>query len=95
MIGDVSGLAPLSEPHPIHDTLVQGIADIENLGNGWFRYTLYSTQKSLFDGSEERIVVARLVLSDETTKRNAEMALVAIGAMPAKPCEHCFRRQHH
>jgi hypothetical protein len=88
-------VAPLSEPHPIHDTLVQGIADIEDIGSGWFRFTLYSSQKSLFDGSEERIVVARLIASEETTKRTSEMALVAVGAIPAKPCAHCFRQMHH
>ena len=88
-------VAPLSEPHPIHDTLVQGIADIEDMGMGWFRYTLYSSQKSLFDGSEERIVVARLILSAETTVRNFEMAMNAIGVIPPSLCVHCFKRMHH
>jgi len=88
-------LAPLSEPHPIHDTIIQGIADIEDMGNGWFRYTFYSTQRSIFDGSEERIVVARLIASAETTVRSTEMALNAIGAIPPSLCVHCFKRMHH
>lgn len=85
-------IAPLSEPHPIHDVIFQGIADIEEMGHGWFRYTLYSTQKSLFDGSEERIIVARLVASEETTKTTSEQALAAIGI---KPCPHCLRLAQH
>ncbi len=94
-MGRAINIAPLSEPHPIHDILVQGIADIEDIGSGWFRYTLYASQKSLFDGSEERIVVARLILSADTTKRNCEQALVAVGAIPPEPCAHCFRQMHH
>lgn len=95
MIGDVPNLAPLSEPHPIHDIIIQGIADIEDMGHGWYRYTLYATQKSLFDGSEERIVVARIVASEDTTKKTSEMALRAIGAVPKVRCPGCFCETRH
>lgn len=88
-------IALLSEPHPIHDIVVQGIAGIEDMGSGWFRYTLYATQKSLIDGSEEHVVVARLIASAETSRRNSEMVLSAIGAIPPSLCVHCFKRMHH
>lgn len=88
-------LAPLSEPYPIHDIIIQGIADIEDLGHGWYRFILYSTQRSVIDGAEERIVVARLVASEDTAKRTSEMTLDAVGAIPPSLCVHCFRRMHH
>lgn len=71
---------PLVEPFVVPDTYATGLHDIEHLGDGLYRLTLYAKQRSAMDGhSEERIVVARLVLSTMSIFHSAQWALKAIG----------------
>lgn len=53
--------APLVEPYPVADEYVDGIASVEKLSGSNFRFTFYVNHVSILDGTEERIVVRKLV----------------------------------
>lgn len=73
--------APLVEPIAVPDTFCSGLARIEDLG-ACLRFTFFTLQRPVHAGDEhamERVVVARLVLSNEATTAAALKALVATG----------------
>lgn len=51
----------LSEPVIIPDIFTSGLADIEDLEDGNYRFTFYTRQRSPY-GGDENIVVSRLVM---------------------------------
>jgi hypothetical protein len=74
VIGMFSDHMALVEPVVIRDTFVSGLARIEDVGGGNFRFTFYTTQRStLFtDERVEHVVVARIVMpKDAVTAANA------------------------
>lgn len=64
---------PLVEPFAVPDINVSGIADIEDMGDGNFRFILYTTRRS------ERIVVASLVMTEGAIMRSILKSAQAIG----------------
>lgn len=52
----------LTEPAIVPDIFVSGLAEAEDLGDGNFRFTMYTNQKCYRDGTIEQVVVARLVM---------------------------------
>jgi hypothetical protein len=48
------------DPHQVQDIFVCGLGDIENVGDGCDRFTLYTCQN--IDGAEVHVVVARVVV---------------------------------
>ena len=53
--------AHLVEPIALQDVLVSGSLELEPIGKHSFRLVAFVAAKNVMDGSEERIVVARLV----------------------------------
>lgn len=64
---------PLVEPFAVPDVNVSGIADIEDMGDGNFRFVLYSTRR------KERLVVASLIMTEGTVMRYILKSAQAIG----------------
>lgn len=58
--------APLVEPEPVRDIFITGVARVDTVGAGLYRVTYFADGKCTFDGRDERIVVARLVMTNET-----------------------------
>jgi hypothetical protein len=77
---------PLSEPIIVPDVFVTGLADVEHLGDGVFRFTFFTQQK--LGDEHEHIVVARLILASAAIYLAAKWALKAIGLR----CCGCFVR---
>lgn len=74
------GVAPLVEPYVVQDIFATGLHDVEEVGDGHYRFTFFVKQKSTYDGQgEERVVVARLVLSTSAILYGCKWALSAIG----------------
>ena len=69
----VSTNSALIEPVVIPDTFVCGLHNVEELGDGVYRFTFFATQ------TDDRICVARLVLSTAAIYHAAMWALRAIG----------------
>jgi hypothetical protein len=69
----------LVEPAIVPDTYVSGLYDVEDLGDGTFRFTFFAKQRSVHDGKEERVVVARIVIGASAILHAAKWALSAIG----------------
>ena len=69
----VSTNSALIEPVVIPDTFVCGLHNVEELGDGVYRFTFFATQ------TDDRICVARLVLSTKAIFHAATWALKAIG----------------
>lgn len=84
---ELEAAAPLIEASAVPDIYCTGIARIENLGDGCFRYVLFvSTQAA--DGQPERVIVARLVGQRSNTLRAVRqiMASVLDGVPPGMEC---------
>ena len=64
----------LIEPIAVPDIFVSGTAPVQDLGDGNVRLIVYAKQKSLFDGTDEHVVVGRLVMSMNTL---ADLSAVA------------------
>lgn len=64
---------PLVEPFAVPDINVSGIADIEDMGDGNFRFILYTTRRG------ERVVVASLIMTEATVMRCILSSAQAIG----------------
>lgn len=64
---------PLVEPFAVPDITVSGIADIEDMGDGNFRFILYARRR------QERIVVASLVMTEAVVMRCIMHSARAIG----------------
>lgn len=64
---------PLVEPFAVPDITVSGIADIEDMGDGNFRFILYARRR------QERIVVASLIMTEAAVMRCIMHSARAIG----------------
>lgn len=64
---------PLVEPFAVPDINVSGIADIEDMGDGNYRFILYAKRR------QERIVVASLIMTEAAVMRCIMHSARAIG----------------
>lgn len=69
----------LCEPAIVPDTFVSGLAEAEDLGDGNFRFTLYTNQKSYRDGTIEHVIVARLVMPAPAILASIKTTMKAMG----------------
>lgn len=70
---------PLVETLAVTDVYVSGVADIEDLGGGNYRFTWYVRQRSPLTGKTERLIVARNVCSAEVAREICSSTLDMIG----------------
>lgn len=70
---------PLVEPIAVQDIFISGIAEIEDIGDGMFRYVLYTVRTNPHDRTTERVVVASLVMTKESIARNLFISASAMG----------------
>jgi hypothetical protein len=88
----------LTDPNGVQDIYCDGIGDIEDLGNGVFRFTLYKLQRSIYDGgSTDMMVSARIVMHVNNGLPASEMAIKAMTAkMPnVVPTKRPTNPAHH
>ncbi|WP_224511921.1 hypothetical protein [Mesorhizobium sp. CA8] len=55
----------LAEPVVILDTFVQGVGRVEEIAANLFRVSYYATQRA-YDGSQERVCVAKFIVTADT-----------------------------
>lgn len=72
----MSGVQP-SDPLNVSDTFVSGLAEAEDLGDGCYRFTFFTTHH--VDGREQRIVVAKLIMPMSAVPPAIVMAAKAVG----------------
>ena len=65
----------MSEPTPVLDTFVSGLGDVEDLGGGCFRFTLFATRHN----GEEFAVVAKLVMPRDAVLPALILAAKTVG----------------
>lgn len=80
----------LTDPLNVSDTYVSGLGEAEDLGDGCFRFTFFSTHRA--DGQEQRIVVAKLVVPRSAVPPAILLAAKAVGYSVAAGVY--FPRQH-
>lgn len=80
---------PLVEPFAVPDIHVSGIADIEDMGDGNYRFVLYTKKR------HERIVVASLVLTEGAVMRCILQSAQAIGVSIAAAIETMPKNGDH
>lgn len=71
--------SPLTDPVPIQDLFVSGLADVEDLGSGCWRFTFFVHQKSIESGEDERVVVERIVMPLPAIAHAIKLTASAIG----------------
>lgn len=71
--------APLVEPFVVQDVYVSGLHDIEHLGEGEYRFTFFVKQRSALDGSDERVVVARIVMCTSSILSGIQQTMRMLG----------------
>jgi len=70
----------LTEPLIVQDIFASGLADVENLGDGNWRFTFYSQQRSSYDGaSTDNVVVCRIVGSTSAALEAVRTIMLALG----------------
>jgi hypothetical protein len=70
----------LSEPAIVPDTFCSDVYEVEDLGEGNYRITFFTTQRSTYDGQgSEHVVVSRLVLTTSAALRVAQRIMQATG----------------
>lgn len=57
--------APLAEPIAVIDTFATGVGRIEEVAPNLYRLVLVVDQHTAYDGSRERVIVARIVCTGE------------------------------
>lgn len=72
------------EPVFVADLVVSGIASIEPLTSGLYRFTFYVEQTSPVDGQPERIIIAKLVGTRETVEASHAMKSAMLAATAAE-----------
>lgn len=84
--------ATLVETFVVQDVYVSGLHDIENLGEGDYRFTFYVKQRSTQDQmTDDRIVVARIVMSTSSILSGIQQTMRALGR---SCCGAISRLQH-
>lgn len=68
----------LSEPVAVQDTYVSGLSHIEDLGDGNYRLTFYTTRQSTYGGTEHNVEV-RLVATLPTIIAGIRTCLMTLG----------------
>lgn len=66
---------PLVEALAVPDVYVSGLADVEPLGGGVYRFTFYALQRSAITGHTERVVVAKNICMAETARTICALSL--------------------
>lgn len=69
--------ARLIEPGHIQDVFVAGLAEVEDLGGGCYRFTFYAHQT--IGGHDMRVVVARLIAPASAVPPAIMLAAKAVG----------------
>ena len=71
----------LVEPAIISDIYCSGLAEVEDLGDGNYRFTLYSKQKSFqsVEGGSDYVIVARLIMPSLAVLHGVELTVKAMG----------------
>lgn len=69
----------LTEPAIVPDIFVSGLAEAEDLGDGNFRFTMYTKQRSLTGGEIEHVVVARLIMPAPAVMASIKATMKAMG----------------
>lgn len=85
MSASPTALIPLVEPIAVQDVFATGLHDVENVGGCW-RFTIYSRQTSVTDGSAENVVVARIVLPSLSVLQALRLTVRAICCGGLAPC---------
>ena len=67
----------LTDPLNITDTFASGMSEVEDLGGGCFRFTLFARHYA--GNREERVIVARIVMPREAIPPALLMAAKAVG----------------
>lgn len=65
----------LLELFAVPDTFVSGLGNVEDIGGGCYRFTLFTTQE--VHGRKEQVVVAKLIMSAEALPDALHTAAVA------------------
>lgn len=58
-------MSEMSEPAIVPDTFVQGVGRVEEVSPGLFRVSYYAHQRG-FDGTQERVCVAKFIVTADT-----------------------------
>ncbi|MBZ9909203.1 hypothetical protein LB557_24645 [Mesorhizobium sp. BR115XR7A] len=58
-------MTEMVEPCVVQDTFVQGVGRVEELSKNLFRVSYFANQRA-YDGSQERVCVAKFVVTFET-----------------------------
>lgn len=67
----------LLEPFGVADTFVSGLAEVEYVGGGCWRFTFFTVQHH--DGREERVVAAKLIAPGDAVPDAVLKASKAVG----------------
>lgn len=88
------------EPIAVTDIFASGLAFVEDIGSGCFRLTFYVEQRCSQSGEHERVIIARIVMSEPASVACSMETLSLTGAKspesrPACDPVHCHgaRRQ--
>lgn len=71
----------LVEPAIVPDIFCSGLAEVEDLGDGNYRFTLYARQKS-FQSAESHfdyVIVARLIMPNLAVLQAVELTVKSMG----------------
>lgn len=63
-------MSDLIEPAVVLDTFVQGVGRVEEIAANLFRISYYTNQRG-YDASQERVCVAKFIVTAETMKAMA------------------------
>lgn len=58
-------MTEMSEPAIVPDTFVQGVGRVEEVSAGLFRVSYFAYQRA-FDGSQEKVCVAKFIVTADT-----------------------------
>ena len=77
----------MSEPAIVPEVYCSGLADAEDMGDGNFRFTFYSRQKSLHDyaGTFDLIIVARIIMPLAAVHAGMQKTMEATGPVAMPP----------
>jgi hypothetical protein len=53
-------MPPMTDPHAVADVFASGLGEIEDVGGGCYRFTLFAPQR--IGGREQFVVVARVIV---------------------------------
>lgn len=74
----------LSEPAVVGDIYASGIAEVDAIGEGNYRFTLYATQRSNYDpDTNDNIIVCRIIMPTHAILRGIEKTFLALGCQGA------------